>query len=141
MFSWLFGEKKEKLFDHSLDEWNYLGRTNIMFTTNDKPTDTAIIHFFVHKNGKDRSWKMITDKYVKFETRHPYCTLSLPLWKARETSLSHLIEHPSFFLQSYMFDTHNKMWNPDKQEWSNYVETQEECNVVTVKFRGLGDKR
>ena len=136
MFSWLFGEKKEKLFGHDIDTWNYLGRTNIMFTTNDEPTDEAIIHFFVHKNGKDRSWKMITDNYTKFERKHPYCTLSLPLWKARETNLSYLVERPSYFLQNYMFNTHNKMWNHDKQEWSNYVEPQEEGNVIKVKFKG-----
>ena len=35
-----------------------------------------------------------------------------------------------------MFDTHNKMWNDDKQEWSNYVETEEDGNVIKVKFKG-----
>ena len=136
MFSWLFGKKKEKLFDHDIDTWNYLGYTNIMFTVNDKPKDTAIIHFFVHNNGLDRSWTLVSDDDYKFIKAHPYCTLSLPLWKARETNLERFIEYPSNFLHAYMLKNYDKVRDDNNEKWIKNIETEEEGNVIKVKFKG-----
>ena len=125
MFKWFKRKQTEDkkhvptLHGYSLDEWEFIGITQITYTDENKNSlATGEVFFFMKKNDPDwREYKLThVSKWAPFET-HPFVRTRAELWKANQLKIYESIGIPSDYLRSYMKDVYEFEWSTEKNWW------------------------
>lgn len=108
--------KPNMFHGYDLNEWNYLGLTQIKF---DSVPNTI---FFLQKKGKDdvRAYTLSgrPDAILKTIAKlHSYVHETCELWRIKEYELYTPIREPSKFLKEHMFSEKGFVWSTEKEWW------------------------
>lgn len=100
-------DTSEYIADVNLDDWHYLGFTEIIYTDRNtkEKVSQGVLHAFVHKKTNKRDYKLEvifnnTDRKIE---DHPFIVKVAKIWKAQEIyGLSSVVRDPSEYLLDYM---------------------------------------
>lgn len=110
------------LYGHNLSKWYYLGHAIISFTG----TSECVVHFFESKDGSKREYKLVSNSKYEDEDyytkRHNYVSRFLIPWKAKQSNIWSLVQHPSDWSKDYLkkkgftWSTKKKWWVQDESD-------------------------
>lgn len=107
-----------KMFGFSLDEWRYLGYTEIHYVDDDgNKKQTSYILFFVEKNNEKEGKRMYVHcgPLAEFMKDHKFVLLTAEPWASGEYHLAHPILHsPSGWLIEQMEEI-GYSWDDEKR--------------------------
>ena len=147
-----------RLYGFNLDEWNYIGYTEISYTDSyNTLTHSAQVFFFISKDNEDQRRYVIKCRAMKKDFQnHAWIIRNADLWAAGETEWYQPIsDSPSKYTRDRILEEYNSVWSSEKRWWisndaakyeaakqkQKQEQTEEEKvvsvedNVLTVNFK------
>lgn len=113
-----------RLHGVNLEQWHYLGRSDISFSYLDSAhEDKAYVFFFCSVDDDDiRKYVMVPDNNSKYRQdkfdHHPWIINTAELWLAGERNLYDPINNePSRYLKEKMLEEYSVAWSTEKNWW------------------------
>lgn len=130
---------RKHIHGYNLKKWNFLGTTSL--NVNGDFNTTAF--FFCKKNNpNNRSYKLTgkVNDLIYCCSFHSFILHDVTLWEIGEKELYYPVLSPSKWLQNYMLDNNNKVWD-DKTKWWAKQQTFDSDHNNVVSLSGFKPKR
>jgi len=129
MFGWF--KKQNTLHGFDLDQWHYLGKTEIRYVNKeDVVTERADVFFFLNKTTAERKY---TIPAGSIWNTHNMVIGRIQLWRIGEIALFSIIHQPSSWLKQYVWEKHQCVWSDEKSWWVSNDNTQYQAAVEAQK--------
>lgn len=109
-----------RLHGINLNDFHYLGLTQIFYVNEHSVKTNASIFFFVHKTTSLRKFvlKSPAGYWKTIFENHDWVTTEAELWAANERDLYQIIRsEPSNYLEEYMLEKYDSVWDMESKWW------------------------
>jgi hypothetical protein len=123
-----------------LDNWNYVGYTNLFFNDEHGNREArAAVFGFVNKNSDSRCFSVVSSNPMYNFNSHSWVQENAELWRIGERDIWQIAQtEPSRWFVNYMKTQHHYEWNNGdwyKTDSIPVVHQESSSNVVTIEFK------